>query len=528
MPVPPASRNRSTISAAVGSSTLSPKVMVPRTAGASRRPRMSMSRNGFLPFGRPRATRRRAAGRPRADHACVFHATDIACFVHDAAWTNRRPSPRRGPMSNRLAVIADDLSGAAEVAAVLGSGSATVALTLPAALEHVARASSDVVLDCDTRALDPSSRRAVIAQATLRMRAAGAPVRLVKTDSLLRGGVGDVVDGLSDAGARVVLASALPALGRTVVDGRLLVHGRPVADAGLHGLEARVVPGPLAAVGRRARSVPLAVVRAGSDAVLDAVVRAHAAGAVPVLDADSDEDLDRIAVALDGADCTVVGSGGIAAAIGRLRGARAPSATAPGSGDPTGAPGERQSVLLVVGTASTEATEQLEVLAANGVPVTPVPREVLLRAVDRREVDDIDHPALHAVRAALRSGSAAICVEDRHEPVPHLARRLADGLGIVAAAISGRAALVLTGGETARSVLTRLEITAIVPEGVVEPGCIVSRADDGRRVVTRPGSFGTVTNLLDAATILQAAREDPFTAGGRVQAAARRTNERQH
>ena len=177
-----------------------------------------------------------------------------------------------------------------------------------------------------------------------------------------------------------------------------------------------------------------------------------------------------------------------------------------------------------MGTASTEATAQLEALKANGVPVVPVPRAVLLRAVDRREVDYIDHPAIHAARAALRSGSAAIYVEDRHEPVPHLARRLADGLGIVAAAISGRAALVLTGGETARSVLTRLEITTIVPEDAVEPGCIVSRADDGRRVITRPGSFGTVTNLLDAATYLQAAREDPSMAEGRVEAAAGRTN----
>lgn len=432
-------------------------------------------------------------------------------------------------MSNRLAAIADDLSGAAEVAAVLGPDPATVALTLAGALGHVARSSSDVVLDCDTRALDPSARSAAIAQAALQMREAGAPVELVKTDSLLRGGVGDVVDGLTDAGARVVVAVALPALGRTVVDGRLLVHGRPVAEAGLHGLEARIVPGPLAAVGRRARSVPLAVVHAGSDAVRDAVVRALDAGDVPVLDARSDDDLDRIASALDRTDCTVVGSGGIAAAIGRRRGAGSSDPTAPAPVDPVpvdrpALAGARQPVLLVVGTASAEATSQLEVLAANGVPVVPVPREVLLRAVDRREVDDIDHPAIAAARSALRVGAVAICVEGRHEPVPHLARRLADGLGIVTAAVSGRSALVLTGGETARSVLTRLDITTIVPEGAVEVGCIVSRADDGRRVVTRPGSFGTATNLLDAATFLQAVRDDPSAATSRVEAAVCRAN----
>ena len=432
-------------------------------------------------------------------------------------------------MSNRLTAIADDLSGAAEVAAVLGDRPATVALTLPAALEHVARSATDVVLDCDTRSLDPSARRAAVALAVQRMRAAGAPVRLVKTDSLLRGGVEDVVDGLLDADARVVVATALPALGRTVIDGRLHVNGRPVAEAGLHGLEARVVPGPLAAVGPRARSVPLAVVRAGGSTLLDAVERAHRAGEVPVLDAVSDDDLDRIAAALDGVDCTVLGSGGIGAAIGRRRG---PTPSDPVVTEPherSARTGDVHGVLLVVGTASTEATGQLEVLAANGVPVVPVPRDVLLRAVDRREVDDVDHPAIAAARTALRNGRAAICVEDRHEPAPHLARRLADGLGIVAATISGRSALVLTGGETARSVLTRLDITTIVPEGAIEPGCVVSRADDGRRVVTRPGSFGTVTNLLDAATFLQAGSTDhtpqPEAVSTRPRAAR---TERQH
>jgi 4-hydroxythreonine-4-phosphate dehydrogenase len=359
------------------------------------------------------------------------------------------------------------------------------------------------------------------------MRAAGAPVRLVKTDSLLRGGVGDVVDGLLDVGARVVVVSALPALGRTIVDGRLHVHGRSVAEAGLHGLEAEVVPGPLTAVGHRARSVPLSVVRAGGHAVQDVVERAHAAGEVPVLDSVSDDDLDLIATALEGGDSTIVGSAGIAAAIGRHRGARAPATVTAGLPAGSAPPARRSAVLLVVGTASTEATEQLVVLASSGVAVVPLPREVLLRAVDRGEVDDIEHPAIRTARAALHDGCAAICIEGRDEPVPHLARRLADGLGIVAAALSGQSALVLTGGETARSVLTRLDITTIVPECVVEPGCIVSRAADGRRVVTRPGSFGTVTNLLDAATVLQAGATDPSTPMSRVEAAVDRSNRKE-
>ncbi len=62
-------------------------------------------------------------------------------------------------MSNRLAAIADDLSGAAEVAAVLGTGRSPS----PSRSRRArARRSvpSDVVLDCDTRSLDPDARRA--------------------------------------------------------------------------------------------------------------------------------------------------------------------------------------------------------------------------------------------------------------------------------------------------------------------------------------------------------------------------------
>ncbi|MBF4616373.1 four-carbon acid sugar kinase family protein [Curtobacterium sp. VKM Ac-1376] len=426
-------------------------------------------------------------------------------------------------MARRITVIADDLSGAAEVAAVIGSVPATVALTLSAAVDHVTRSAADLVLDCDTRSLLPADRRAAVGRTAQRLLAVGAPVRLVKLDSLLRGGVSDVIDGLLDAGARVVVATALPALGRTVVDGALHVHGRPVSDAGLHGLEAEVVEGPLAAVGTRARSIPLAVIRAGADAVVEAVARAHAAGDVPVLDAVTDDDLDRIIGALAAGDITIVGSGGAAAALGRLRRAAGPDDDSPAAAS-LGPAEERRAVLLVVGTASTAAADQLDVLAASGVPVVPLPREVLLRAVDRRELDDIEHPAIRAVRAALLTGCAAICVEDRDAPVPQLARRLADGLGIVAAAISGRAALVLTGGETARSVLSRLDITTIVPEGTIEPGCVVSRTTDGRLVVTRPGSFGSATNLLDAAMILQADSTGRSAAAYDAEAAASRTN----
>ncbi len=50
--------------------------------------------------------------------------------------------------------------------------------------------------------------------------------------------------------------------------------------------------------------------------------------------------------------------------------------------------------------------------------------------------------------------------------------------------------LILTGGETAREVLDALGITALEPLDAVQHGAVVSLADDGRLVGTKPGSFG--------------------------------------
>ena len=56
--------------------------------------------------------------------------------------------------------------------------------------------------------------------------------------------------------------------------------------------------------------------------------------------------------------------------------------------------------------------------------------------------------------------------------------------------------LVLTGGETARRVLDALDVHRLSPRGSVHHGAVVSTTDDGRTVVTRPGSFGGPDSLL--------------------------------
>lgn len=56
--------------------------------------------------------------------------------------------------------------------------------------------------------------------------------------------------------------------------------------------------------------------------------------------------------------------------------------------------------------------------------------------------------------------------------------------------------LILTGGETAREVLDAVGLQQLVPIAAVQHGAVLTRADDGTLVGTKPGSFGDELALL--------------------------------
>jgi D-threonate/D-erythronate kinase len=68
--------------------------------------------------------------------------------------------------------------------------------------------------------------------------------------------------------------------------------------------------------------------------------------------------------------------------------------------------------------------------------------------------------------------------------------------------------LVLTGGETARAVVDAIGITTLHPVHEIHHGAVESVTTDGRRVVTRPGSFGTADSLVAIVRYLTQRSED--------------------
>ncbi|GAA3621049.1 hypothetical protein GCM10022419_128360 [Nonomuraea rosea] len=421
--------------------------------------------------------------------------------------------------------LADDLSGAAEVAAVLMSAArpARIALSGPP------YASGPVVVaDLDGRHRTEEQAGDAVRAA---LRHAGDRHVFLKIDSLLRGHIaasaaatlqlpcdtappgtavavqrpsaaelsGTAVQRLSEArspGMVAVLAHALPSAGRTVVGGVPLIHGVPLRETRAWQAESRPAPASVmeALGGLPSVLVPLATVRAGY-ADLAAALSA-AAGRVAVCDAETDADLDAVvAAALSGTGTArprLIGAGGLAAALGRALNSPAPAPAPDVAGPAPGTP-----LLVVVGTAEPDAADQVKLLIEHGAAAIALTPQDLTAPAGRQR-------AARRVRDALRAAPPAatvLTIEWQGPAPPTLTRTLA---GIVRQALEGTPAdLVLTGGETARRVLDALGVRELTPVAQIHHGAVHSRTPEGRSVVTRPGSFGGRDSLLRIAAHLR-------------------------
>jgi len=416
-----------------------------------------------------------------------------------------------------LAVVADDLSGAAECAvhALMRVSRSYVTLS-PSPDAH---GNSTAATPTESRAtvvtvvtVDTDSRRRGADAAVRAVRAAAplvAPAATVvkKVDSLLRGHVGVEVAALAEELQRVpVVAVANPSLRRVVRDGVLHVGDTPLHETDLWAVEAMPAPTTVAEalLPLRTVSVPQATDARGVDAVAEALARARTVGLVAVCDAATESDLEVIhAAATRTPMALLVGSGAIAAVAAH---ALPDEVSGPVSdahayaGDPRPGRGVRplgpaESVLFVLGTRAPGLADQLAHLVAehraHAVLVQP---DTLLDDPEAVRVQLAGHAPLGVVVVALDPTAPTDATRSRG-----LTESLAD---VVAPVADVYDALFLSGGETARAVLDRLGVRELEVVGEVETGTVVSTRAGGGTVVTRPGSFGVPDSLVRVATHL--------------------------
>jgi D-threonate/D-erythronate kinase len=128
----------------------------------------------------------------------------------------------------RLAIIADDLTGAIDAAAPFAERGLKVELALSSD-EAISSASDVVAFDTNSRHLPPAEAAAVVARCV-----AGLPPAtplFKKIDSTLRGAVVEEIRAAAAGRVAIVIAPAVPAQGRTVRGGQVFVDGVPLGAA---------------------------------------------------------------------------------------------------------------------------------------------------------------------------------------------------------------------------------------------------------------------------------------------------------
>lgn len=130
-----------------------------------------------------------------------------------------------------LAVITDDLTGAAEIAGIAFSKGFSATIEI----RGVRPSDSDIlVLATNTRSLDVASAAAETTRLISDLRALAPDMIFKKVDSVLRGHIGPELMAMMQAEgkSRALLVPANPSLGRTIVDGVYYLANIPISSTG--------------------------------------------------------------------------------------------------------------------------------------------------------------------------------------------------------------------------------------------------------------------------------------------------------
>ena len=404
------------------------------------------------------------------------------------------------PSAPALAIIADDLTGAADVAGILRRAGVRVSLVAgdPASGSPVP-ASDAVVIGLRIRTspvAEAVERAGAAADWLLAARPAVLAWKICSTfDSTPAGNIGPVTDALLGRTGlpAALVCPAFPENGRVVRDGRLFVHGvaldespmrdhplTPMRDADL----ARLLAPQVAEPGRVVR------IDASRDAAgaIDAAIGAGARYLIP--DAPDDAAAAALGEAVVGRALPVVASGLVPGVVAGLRRAGG----LPASTEPPAVPRAAGPALVVAGSCSAATRGQVERFAASYPVVRLQPW-----------LADPATAAIGAARAALFGGAPAVLVASSADPsgVAAVQRQLGPGagtliehwLGQVAAALveDGVRRLMVAGGETTGAVIDALGVRTFDVGGELAPGVPVLSADRAGRpllLVAKSGNFG--------------------------------------
>jgi uncharacterized protein YgbK (DUF1537 family) len=421
-----------------------------------------------------------------------------------------------------LGCIADDYTGASDLANTLTRCGLRTVQTIGVPADHLAMPEVDaVVVSLKSRSIEPSLAVSRSRAADKWLRGRGADHVLFKIcstfDSTDAGNIGPVMDALrADSGETIVLVTpAFPETGRTVYQGNLFVGSVPLNESPLrdHPLNPMHDSNLVRVLARQSKTriglVDLAAIARGSDAVRARLAELSGKGfGAAIADAVFERDLETIGkVAVDhrlsvGASGFGLGLARALVASGRIK----PGASSAVSDAPLGGP-----AACLAGSCS-QATLQQIARAEQVMPVLHLDPDQVVRG--RAEAQR----ALAWARERLKEGAILIASSSTPDQVAALQSRhgrdtagqaIEQAMADIAEGLvqSGVRRLVVAGGETSGAVVDRLGIPGFLVGAEIAAGVPVLRAvgaNDGAMLLAlKSGNFGGPEFFSDALKLMR-------------------------
>lgn len=416
-----------------------------------------------------------------------------------------------------LGAIADDLTGATDLALTLTRGGMKVLQVVGVPPSGAQFADADaVVVSLKSRTIPASEAVAMSITAGEALLAAGARQLFFKYcstfDSTDAGNIGPVTDALLAllGESRTLACPAFPTNKRTVYQGHLFVGDVLLSDSPMkdHPLTPMRDANLVRVLGRQtARAVVLVehgCVRAGTEALR---ARLEAVEGIAIVDAISDADLRTIAAAASGLRLITGGSGvalglpDVYAQAGLLRASTPANAMA--------APQGRAAILA--GSCSAATRRQIDLARSRGTPALQVEAaQIAENQITVSEAADFIErnsdglvPLVYSsadpeqVRAVQKTYGMTIAGEMIEQFMGQLAQMLAQ---------RGFTRFLIAGGETSGAVIQSLGVTALQIGPEIDPGVPWTLSSGEARnfaLALKSGNFGTDDFFLKAWDLLQ-------------------------
>jgi 3-dehydrotetronate 4-kinase len=412
-------------------------------------------------------------------------------------------------MTGVVRVVADDVTGATDIADILTRGGRRTLVTIGVPAPDLSAVGFDAVviaLKTRTAPVADAVAESVRAYEWLSARATGQLIFKVCStfDSTAEGNIGPVADALLDRlGAdTAVVCPAMPANRRTVYMGHLFVGDRllqesPMAD---HPLTPMRDSDVVRLLGRQSRRrvglIGYPTVRRGGKAIGDALADLRAEGTVyAVVDALDDDDLREIATGAADVPLWVSGSG--------LAGGIAATGVPPAA---VAEPPRTGRAAVIAGSASAATRGQVASFARSAPAVRLEPARLLdepgyAAAVAGTAVDHV----LRSGRVLVYSTAPPDEVAQAQAlgPPGDVAGRVERALAEIAAVLvesAGVRRLVVAGGETSGAVLRAVGATALAVGPAIAPGVpwTTSVGPTELSLALKSGNFGGPDFFADA------------------------------